>query len=142
MMAKQGKLTYLDSDVLRTAFIGDQDISVEAMKIIDDPTRSFAASVYLELELLPKPTFFKQEIERQFFELFFDRVDVWAETSEELARQALEEAKKIGASAIDALHLVSAAQAGAEELVTGELDTRPLFRSNLVKVTSLRSSKV
>ncbi len=141
-MAKKGKLTYLDSCVLIAAFTGNQDISIEAMKIIDDPTRSFAASVYLELELLPKPSFFKQEIERKFFELFFDRVDVWAETSEELARRALEEAKRIGAKAMDALHLVSAAQAGAEELVTAEKDTKPMFRSGLVTVTSLRSSKV
>jgi hypothetical protein len=133
------KLTYLDSDVLRAAFEGNQDISSAAWKILNDPSRSFASSVFLELELLPKPCFFKEIRERRFFEVFFASVDVRVEASEQLARLALEEAKRIGAAAIDALHLVSAAQAGAMELITGELESKPLFRSRIVKVVSLRS---
>ena len=140
-MSNGRKLTYVDSDVLRAAFKGNQDISSAAWKILDDSSRSFVSSVFLELELLPKPCCFKKTDERTFLEFFFARADTHIEASEQLARLALEEAKRIGLAAMDALHVASAAQAGAIELVTGELETKPIFRTRLVKVISLRAGR-
>ena len=71
----------------------------------------------------------------------FSAADVRVEASEQLAKQALREAIRTGSKAMDALHLAAAAQAGAVEFVTGELETKALFRSSLVKVVTLRPSE-
>ena len=48
------KVTYLDSGVLINAFRGVNEVSLKATEILDDSTRLFATSVFVQLETLPK----------------------------------------------------------------------------------------
>jgi len=52
--------------------------------------------------------------------------------------QAYEEACRSGLSALDALHVVAAAHVGAAELVTAEAPEKPIHRTALVPVRTIR----
>jgi predicted nucleic acid-binding protein len=132
-------LTYVDSDVLMWAARGTEDLAMRAMAILDDPDRSFASSVFSKLETLPKPTYHKVDHEAEFYAAFFTSCELWADVSAELCEAALAEGIRYGLSAIDSLHIISAARVGAAELVTGEKPTKSIHRTKLVRVVSLRS---
>jgi hypothetical protein len=68
------KKTYLDSGVLITAFCGVQSASIRANQMLNDPNREFASSYFVQLEVLPKATFNKQQDEAEFYETFFSAV--------------------------------------------------------------------
>ena len=65
-------LTYLDTGVLIAAFRGENIIAEKALVILEDAQRLFISSDILKLELLPKPTFHKKELELSFYRAFFD----------------------------------------------------------------------
>ena len=50
--------TFLDSGVLIAAATGHRHDSARALSIINDPVRAFAASIYVQLEVLPKAVYF------------------------------------------------------------------------------------
>ena len=60
--------TYLDAGVLIAAARGKEPIAIRALEILDDPNRQFVSSIFLRLELLPKPTYFKNSSEVEFYE--------------------------------------------------------------------------
>ncbi|MEH2025756.1 hypothetical protein [Nostoc sp.] len=55
------KKTYIDSGVLISAFCGIQSISIVAHQILNDENLEFASSRFVQLEVLPKATFNKQQ---------------------------------------------------------------------------------
>lgn len=132
------KLTFVDTSVLIAAAVGTDEISRLALEVLDDPERSFASSEFIRLETLPKATFNRRGAERQFYTAFFDAVAKWAEVDKALVRTALDEACNIGSSAMDALHLAAIHQVKADEMVTAEKSTKPLLRSKLVRVVTMR----
>jgi hypothetical protein len=111
-------------------------LSVKAMDILDDPNRIFASSIYVKLEVLPKAIYHKQSDESDFYNEFFKSVKHWA-AHEKLPDKALKEAAVSGLNGIDALHVVAAHSVKADEFITVERPTSPLFRTKLVKVVSL-----
>jgi predicted nucleic acid-binding protein len=125
-------LTYLDANVLITAQAGKADLAERAFSIIGDSSRTFAASIFLKLELLPN----SRGKQLEFYEEYFGQVGVMADDLRKITQSALVEGRAHGVAALDALHLAAAASVGAE-LITFERPTKPLFRSSLVKVTSL-----
>jgi len=131
------KITYVDAGVLIAAARGKREAARAAMQILDDPERSFASSIFLKLEVLPKAVFNAQVAEAEFYEAFFEEVSHWAQPDAELLDDAFDEAVRTGLSAIDALHVACAASVGADELVTTEAKTRPLHRTTRVKVTGI-----
>lgn len=136
------KLTFVDASVLIAAAVGTEEIARVAMQVLDDPERCFASSAFVKLETLPKPTFHRQNDERQFYTEFFDAVSKWAEVGEPLVRAAFEEACKVGLSAMDSLHVAAAEQVGADEIVTAEKSTKPLLRSTLVPVMTIQRDRL
>lgn len=50
-------LTYLDASVLILASRAQEGLSRRALDLIDDPNRTFAASSYLRLEVIPLAAF-------------------------------------------------------------------------------------
>ncbi|MBN3962512.1 hypothetical protein [Nostoc sp. NMS8] len=72
------KKTYIDSGVLISAFCGIQPVSIRANQILNDENREFASSSFVQLEVLPKATFNKQQDEAEFYETFFSAVIHWA----------------------------------------------------------------
>jgi predicted nucleic acid-binding protein len=129
--------TYIDSGVLITAARGIAALSAPAIEILSDTTRQFVSSDWVKLEVLPKARFFQRQSELSFYDLFFDRVSIWAPFAPDLLERAMEEATESGLSAVDAIHVVLAALAGCEELITSEKLTSAIHRTNRVRVVSM-----
>jgi predicted nucleic acid-binding protein len=92
---------------------------------------------FVRLEVLPKARFFDRTAKVDFYKAFFEQVEIWAPLDATLVRRALDEAVRHGLGAIDALLLVSAASVGAEFFVTTEAKSKPIHRTDLIKVVSL-----
>lgn len=130
-------LTYLDASVLIAAVRGQGELGARALAAIDDPNRTFAASIFLKLEVLPQARFHRRGPEVAFYERFFAAVSTWATDLSAITEAALTEASIYCVEAIDALRVVAAAAARADELVTLEKPTRTIHRARAVKVVSL-----
>lgn len=117
---------------------GRAPIAELAFAILADPNVAFASSSLIRLEVLPKPTRNKNAPEVSFYEDYFASVHTWVPVTEGLVQQALEEASALGLSALDALHVVMAAAAGADEFITAEGPDKPMHQTKLVKVRSIR----
>jgi predicted nucleic acid-binding protein len=130
-------LTYVDASVLIAGVRGQGDLPNRVFAVLDDPDRSFAASVFLRLEVLPQAQYNKRTSELAFYERFFAAVSVWADDLPAITRAALDEASSRGVEAFDALHVAAAASVGAAELVTLEKPSRAIHRARAVKIVSL-----
>lgn len=96
--------------------------------ILDDPERSFVTSDYIRMEVLPKALYHRQSQEVLLYERFFSRAVQIVPPSVSLMQQAYTEACTFGLAALDAFHLAAAKFSGAEEFITTERPTTPLFR--------------
>ena len=120
------KKTYIDSGVLISAFQGTQAVSIRANRILNDENREFASSRFVQLEVLPKATFNKQQDEAEFYETFFSAVIHWATDLEQITQDAYQIACTYGLAAMDAVHVAAALQIKADELITTEKLTKPM----------------
>lgn len=130
-------LTFADSGVLIAAARGNHEVSEQAFEILEDPSRTFASSVFVQLEVLPKAVFNQQVNEAQFYAGFFELVTHWAGADDRLMEHALNEAKRFGLAAMDALHVAAAVQLGADELVTTERTSKPIHRTSSINTRSI-----
>ncbi len=129
--------TFLDSGVLLTAWRGrDAD---SALSVMEDPQREFCTSQLVKLELLPKPTFFKQKAEAEFYQTHFRAAKGEEPLSRELGEKAAELASQYGIAAMDALHLAAAIRQGANEFITAEKPGKPMFRVQGIAVRSIHA---
>lgn len=131
------KRTYIDANVLIAAFQGTEDISRHALNIIEDPERILVVSDYLRLEVLPKPTFHRRQGEIDFMQTVLDSASENLPSSPDMTQKAVELASRYDIAPMDALHVGAAAVAEVDELVTMENPTKPMFRVQEIKVTSL-----
>ncbi len=130
--------TFVDANVLiRATNIGEASLIYKIIVLLKDPRREFIANDLLELEVLPKPTYNKQRGSVQFCQDFFARCVRRIETDGALVKMAFDEACRLGLSAADAIHLATAHAAGAQELISLEKPTKPMYKSKLVKVIYL-----
>ncbi len=128
--------TYIDTNVLIAAFRGNNSVSDQAQKVLDDPNRTFVVSDYLELEVLPKPLFLKKEEEVAFMRAIF-AVAENVPTSPEVTKNAIELASRYNISPMDALHVGVAQAANVDEFITLEKWTKPMCQVTEVNVTSI-----
>ncbi|MEC4814423.1 MAG: PIN domain-containing protein [Scytonema sp. PMC 1069.18] len=131
------KKTYIDSGVLITAFQGIQAVSIRANRILNDENRDFASSCFVQLEVLPKATFNKQQDEAEFYETFFSAVIHWATDLEQIMQDAYQIACTYGLAAMDSLHVAAALQVKADELITTEKSTKPMHRVTEIQIISI-----
>jgi predicted nucleic acid-binding protein len=131
------RLTFIDSGVLIAAARGTDELARRAIEVLDDPDRTFASSVFVRLEVLPKPLYNQRREEAEFYLAFSDGVAVWAEPLDLLASRALDEAVAAGLSALDALHVAGAVIVGADELVTIERLSKPIHLVTSVPVVTI-----
>ena len=120
--------TFLDAGVLIAAARGIGIIPVRAHAILDDAERTFVTSEYIRMEVLPKALYHRQSQEVLLYERFFARAAQIVSPSVSLIQQAYTEACTLGLAALDALHIAAAKSSGAEEFITTERPTTPLFR--------------
>jgi predicted nucleic acid-binding protein len=130
-------LTYLDSGVLIFAAKGTTAAAALALPFLQDSSREFVTSEFVRLEVLPKPTCFHLDAEVEFYNAFFSLNSRIIPPSQALLELAMEEACIHGLSALDALHIASAVFGGAEELITSEKTTKPMHRTDLIRVVSI-----
>ena len=119
--------TFLDAGVLIAAVRGQEDEAACALAMLEDPERSFITSDFLKMEVLPKALYYQRPAEVALYERFFSRARLLP-VSAALVTQAYTEACTFGLSALDALHVTFAKAGGAEEFITTERPTTPLFR--------------
>ena len=129
--------TYLDAGVLILGFRSEDPASECAIQILNDPEREFAASVFVQLETMPKAQYHRQNNEADFYETYFSQVSHWARDVDFIIQEASLIASQYGLSAMDALHVAAALSVGAEELITTERLTKPMHRVMDVRVVSL-----
>lgn len=131
--------TFIDSGLLIAAARGDTTQSLAALRILSDRDREFASSAFIQLETLPKATYYNQQAEVRFYESFFSGVTIWATKLEEIIQTGNRIACAYGLAAIDALHLAAALSVEAEEFVTTEKTTKPMHRIAEIRVISIAS---
>jgi len=136
------KLTFIDAGVLIAAARGVLANSPKALAILDDPDRSFASSLFVRLEVLPKALFHKRTDESDFYEEFFQSVDTWAPLETGVLGNALRVASVSGLSALDALHVAAALAVGADELITSEKPGKPIHRVRGITVRTIHSPRL
>lgn len=131
--------TYIDACVLIAAFQGDNNISVRALKLLDDPERDLVVSDFLHLEVLPKPSYHKRKKEIEFMRSVLDRAEN-LKTTEDMVHEAIRLASKYDLTPIDALHVGAALIGKVDEFATLEKPSKPLGKVKEIKVTSLHST--
>jgi len=131
------KITYIDSGVLVSATDGASSIAEKALEILGDSQREFASSEFVKLEVIPKAVYHKQTEEAEFYEEFFSDVTHWAIDLAQIVQDAHQIASQYGLAAMDALHVAAALSVSAEELVTTEKRTKPMYRVTSINVVSL-----
>jgi predicted nucleic acid-binding protein len=132
--------TYLDAGVLIEAARPGATTAGAALGVLTDAERVFVSSVFLRLEVEPKPLFFQRWAEAAVYAAFFDRVVAWAESVDAICADALRLATRYGLNGMDALHVAAALALGADELVTTERPTSPLLRVAAPRVVSIHPS--
>ena len=132
--------TFLDSGVLLTAWRGKEAAAAAALALLEAPGRTFYTSKVVKLELLPKPTHFKQQAEVDFYNTIFARMAGEEPWSAELGAAAFDLACRHGLSAADALNMTAALRQGADEFVTSEGPNKALFRVPGIRVQTIRQA--
>ena len=132
--------SYVDANVFIAAWRGESDIALQALAILDDPTRSLVVSDALWLELMPKAVYHQAHEERAFYETVFANAEHIPWKTDTLYN-AYDLAQRYGVAAMDAIHLATALASGVDEFVSGEKPGKPMFRVRELNVRSLWSSR-
>lgn len=130
-------ITYIDSGVLVAASRGVDELSEHAISTLASPERELASSSFIKLEVLSKANYSRQTEEIEFYKTFFSAVKYWADDLEKVIKDSYTISCQYGLAAMDALHLASAISVGAEEFITTENPTKPMYRITEIKVISL-----
>ncbi|MGF1541110.1 MAG: type II toxin-antitoxin system VapC family toxin [Pleurocapsa sp.] len=130
-------ITFIDSGVLVTAARGVEELSEKAIAILESADRKFASSQFIKLEILPKAFYHRQNNEVEFYEIFFEAVTYWANDLEQILQSSYDLACRYGLAAMDALHIAAAISLGAEEFITTEKSTKPMYRVSELKIVFL-----
>jgi predicted nucleic acid-binding protein len=120
--------SFIDSGVLIAAARGDSSRSEAALDVLADGDRIFCSSIFVQLEILPKSVCYKQTLEQEFYESFFEGVIHWMSDLDTLTQSAYELACTYGLSGFDALNVAAAILLKADEFITTEKNTKPMYR--------------
>jgi predicted nucleic acid-binding protein len=130
--------TFVDTGVLIAAATGrHSDVLPHAIAVLDDDQRAFLSSPFVRLEVLPKAVHERRTAEVAFYEAYFTSVVDWADPRT-LIDPAFTLAAHHGLNGMDALHAAAALALNADEFVTTERPTSPIFRIPTVRVWSIR----
>ena len=127
--------TYFDTCVYINAFRNNDTIGALSRRALTDGNRHGPCSLFLHLELLPKPTYYKKSHEVEFMKTALGSFELVEIGDQKAAKEAIRIAELHGLSAMDALHLAAAIRGGAAEFLTTEAQSKPRWR---VKIDGLR----
>ena len=129
--------SFIDSGVLIFAARGEGEFAEIALSVLEDSEREFASSIFIQLEILPKAIYNKQEAEKRFYQTYFDAVSYWANDIEQIIKLGLQEATNYGIGAMDSLHVAAAKLLEVDEFITNEKSNKSIHRSQNIKIVSL-----
>lgn len=132
--------SFIDSGVLIAAARGNTNLSFPTLRILTDGNREFASSAFVQLETLPKAIYHQQQDEADFYQSFFSGVTLWATQLDQIVQEGDRIASTYGLAAIDALHIAAALSVEADELITTEKTTKPMYRVTEIRVISIANS--
>ncbi len=132
--------TYFDTCVYINAFRNNDTIGRRSFMALTDGNRHGLCSLFLHLELLPKPSYYKRHDEVEFMQAALGSFELVESGDRQLTDEAIRIAESHGLSAMDALHLAAAIRGGAAEFVTTEAQSKPLCRVHIdgLRVVSLQ----
>lgn len=108
--------------------------------MLSHPVLEFWYSPLLKLEVTLKPTREKRNPELEFYETYFGAAVCFGDLNE-IFRLGEKEALRNGIAVMDAMHIAAANLCRCEYLFTSEEPTRPIFRTQLVKVVGVTTAK-
>jgi hypothetical protein len=104
------------------------------MSVLFDFDREIVATSLVALETVGHASYNNRTLELQFYKEFFDYVVTGTvEVDETLVADAMLISKTIDADGIDAPHLAAAVRLGAEDFITTEKRTKPMFREQWLR---------
>ena len=121
-------LTFLDAGVLMAGARGIEPITSQANSIVDDPNREFIVSIFLELETRPKAVYINRQSEAAWYESYFLAAQHSLEVNEAFLKRSYKLACVYGLGGFDALHAATALALKADEFITTEKPTKPIYR--------------
>lgn len=124
--------TFLDAGVLLALTDTKHPKFKAATSLVSDPRRVFAASIYLQLETLPKFVYFNHRAQVEVLRAYFYQVKYWPRQPQKLTSDAYKLAQQYGLGGMDALHITAAVQAGCTEFFTTEKPERAIHRAKSV----------
>ncbi len=128
--------TYIDSSVLIAAAAQRDRGGIEAAEYLKDPKREFVSSIFVEVEVYPAAQRNRNRDELRFYDAFFEEVS-FPSDYEDVGAVAIGIIEKHAVSSMDALHIASALELSADELITMEKPTKGICRTGLIDVVSL-----
>lgn len=131
------KRSYIDANVLIAAWKGNDEAGSAALAVLDDRERTLLVSDALWLEVMPKAIYEKNHGEIAFYWSVFERAEhhPWRL---DVLQHAQTLAQRYGIAAMDAIHVATALAAGANEFISGEKPSKPMFRVSEIPVITLR----
>ena len=133
-------ITYIDSGVLVAASRGLDEISELAISTLASPERELASSPFIKLEVLSRANYCRQTEEIEFYKTFFEAVKHWAEDLEKVIEESYNISCQYGLSAMNSMHVAAALSVEAEEFITTEKVSNPIYRVTELEVISLFES--
>ncbi|MEA1052697.1 PIN domain-containing protein [Lamprobacter modestohalophilus] len=130
--------TAIDANLLIAAWSAKGSQYAQALRVLEAPNRRLIVSDALWLEVMPKAAFHRQHAECRFYEAVFQQAEnrPWSPAIVERAKAL---ASTYGLAAMDAIHLAVAVDAQADEFISGEKPSKPMFRVEEVRTRSLWS---
>jgi predicted nucleic acid-binding protein len=129
---------FVDTNLLIAAARGEEPLRECALAVLNEPNIEFWYSPILRLEATLQPAHHKRELELAFMDEYFNGANCLGNLNN-IYFIAYPDASKHGIPVLDALHVAAAHLSKCKVLVTAEKDTKPMFRTELVKVVSIRS---
>lgn len=86
---------------------------------------------------MPKAVYGRRKEEADFYKEYFDNALIWVNDVAKTIEIATQESELHGIAAMDALHIAAAYLGEATVLYTTERETKPLYRTSLVRVVML-----
>jgi predicted nucleic acid-binding protein len=130
--------SFVDAGVLIAANRSGTPLGDRALAVLADPSRVFASSEFVHLEVMPKAVYNRRAAEVAFYRAFFEeQVGIWAEADRLLANWASNFAERYGLAAMDALHVAAAVLIYADELITTERPEKPIHRVSELRIVTL-----
>lgn len=128
--------TAIDANVLIASWSGDRRLYQRALQVLEDSERVLIVSDALWLETVPKAIYMAQAAESAFYQMVFARSE-HQEWSPHVVSTAKRLAQQYGLAAMDAVHIAVALVAKADEFVSAERPSKPMFRVTEIATVSL-----